>query len=433
MTTITNLAKGASQDVTFTYTVKESDAGKSISNTITAISGTAQASATSAAVSVMEPVTSMQVTASAIPPSNGLSYGANETITFNCVIKNTGNTVLNNIRVNTSKSPYIDTVKIIQSSGYTIDSSNIATINTINPNNSVTIIATSKQLSPDLSGSMGNQYGSFTVTGENVEQVTVETSRFMLMRKIASTQEEFDQLSWTQLKAICTEVMTGVGITYDDIKPMGGFTKNMSITFDSKAYECQAQLVSIGTTLAYRPEGNNIYCPMTFMPLPIYGTLFYYKNGLTSTKNPGNYADSQVKTVSSSAYNAIESSVRSLIRPAKLIEVDQDYLYGLTEERKYNEIGSYNCYAPSHYELTGIDVYGKEGIPFTHGSKIKRIKAILTSSNYETGAKDVWWLRTRFLDSSSSTYKVFRVSSAGVPTAVDASSSKGRLAFCFNL
>lgn len=403
MTTITNLARGASQDVTFTYTVKPEDAGKSISNTITAISGTAKASAVSAAVSVMEPVRSMEVNVTASNPKNGLAYVTNEVANFTATIRNTGNVDLTNVTFELDAGTYMTTPEIVESGYYTKTSSNIGSIGRIAPGDSINVSATSTPRNQSKNASTDNQAVSYSVGADNINKATYWSDRFNVSILVPQTQAEFSNLSWAQVNYLATDIVNGNSITREDTQHLVGMTKTLSITYPSSTtITYNVQLVSkYGSPLA--SGGNTAY---TFMTVELVNA----KSGTgsaTDTSKPSSYGSSPTNTVCTNLYNGVYSTLKPYIKQVSIKTCSPSTLYGLTSSRVYDTSDVY-LYQPSAIEINATGTYGAEGSAFSGRSSIDKIKSVARTTNAVT-----WSTRSRYYSTSTSKYMQYTITASG--------------------
>lgn len=184
MATIQTLASGASQDVTFTYTIKESDIGKTdLKQTVTASSDTATIQASSPAINIEAVRKTITVTVTrANNPADGSAYAKGEAATFNIAVKNTGNQTLTNVVVSAVTSGATVSNGTISSLGigatstvtgsYTIQQSDLGSTNL-----AITFKATSG-----------------TVTAQGASPV------LPIKKAFPENEAEFAALSWAEIK-----------------------------------------------------------------------------------------------------------------------------------------------------------------------------------------------------------------------------------------
>ncbi|MCH3967527.1 MAG: InlB B-repeat-containing protein [Atopobiaceae bacterium] len=160
-----DLAAGQTKTITATYTVTQADvdAGTTVTNVATATSKGGTTDPSDPAPFTPEaqaPLFTSEKTITSTP-SNGTSYAADETVTFDIVVTNTGNTTLTGVAVKDELAG----ATIVEGTGYAVNADGTATVSSIAPNTSAIVKATYTVTQADVDA--GNLSNVATVTTSN--------------------------------------------------------------------------------------------------------------------------------------------------------------------------------------------------------------------------------------------------------------------------
>lgn len=363
MATIQTLASGASQDLTFTYTIKESDIGKTdLKQTVTASSDTATIQASSPAINIEAVRKTITVTVTrSNNPSDGSAYAKGEAATFNIAVKNTGNQTLTNVVVSAVTS------------GATVSNGTIASLG-IGATSTVTGSYTIQQ--SDLG--KGTITITFQASASGVTTVQGSAAAFAVKKAVPSTDAEFNALSWDEIKKLANDCAANGTATYTD---MLGLSKKATIgsygTFDF-------QLVALnnGNKTSGGKAGFTFLSKQTVVRAPavLMGSSATWTN--CSVRS----------TLSTTILNAFPADLKSVIEPVSVQYITSPANGSSNNSSAATSTVSDSLWLPSWYEVSGDNIRGTEGNKFdwfvAHNANSDRAKVD------GSGNVAFWWLRT---------------------------------------
>lgn len=372
MANIASLASGAKQDVTFTYTIKESDIGRTdLVETITASSDTASVQAASPAVKIESKRLSMSMTLTrSNNPKDGSAYAKDETVQWSIVVRNTGNQTLSNITVSAVTS------------GATVASGTIASL-AIGGSSTKTGSYTIQE--SDL-GSDNLTVTFKAVSGSTTVQQTSDIIPVQAGIPNPKTETEFNALSWADIKLMADDCAKLGASGVEKYKHMLGWSKEANFGntfFGGVGAMTDCQLVGLNA----RKNGNN-YAGFSFATKWVSAST-HQMGTSTSIKDWGN----------SSIRTTIDNSLTTSAVPQEIknVWIPTDTKFMLSFGYVVNVDSNKYLWIPSYYELTGDEKYGKEGdgvldfFKASNGNKI-RWKSVQVSD---------WWTRTHVPDTTS--------------------------------
>lgn len=391
MANIANLARGASSDVTFTYTIKESDIGKTnLINTITASGGGASAvNINSPAVNVEAVRKTMTMTVSRTNnPADGAAYAKDEAVTWSIVIKNTGNQTLTNVAVTGNN-------------GATVTNGTIASLG-IGASSTLTGQYTIEQT--DLGSK--NLTITFTASGSGAS-VSQTTAVIPVKAAVPSSQDEFAALSWAEIKKMADDCAKNGA---DNYRSMLGFTK--PVTFPEYG-TVNMRLVSFNNKDKSDGTGKAGFC---FESVEMLNARQMYTNNTTIRI----WSLCSCKNFLANRFNTLSSDLQSVIAEVSNKCLSEPYNGGNTVPSIYTV--NDKLWIPSLIEAVGPDYTGankpsyipQEGELFewykVHNTANDRIK---NKNPVDGSATNVscWWTRTPY--KTSSEYKFFVIVNNG--------------------
>lgn len=385
MTKINSLAPGKSQDVTFSYTVKESDLGRTdLINTITiSADGVSNVTAKSAAANVEKRNETITATNPAITSTAGSGvkvYIPGETVTWETKITNTGNVDIDGLTVRCDSGHTIN-----NGNGYSV-SNNIAYANKMQKGATITIPiaytvvrSNSDSVSPTISVYI-NDSKKTSSTGDAAQ----------LLGTPPSNEAAFGNLSWNKIKAFAYDCAINGTSRYTS---WVGWRKTDIEKVNSTTYYLNFTLVALkNSKKSVSPEAYNGFTFLsehTLFNSYIAYTASVFRPYGSSSNMLSNNAEKWIDNMSDELKSVISNTVL-------------DYVSDVSQSPgTISQFNNNKLFVPSLYELTGVTTsfaltYPAEGQVFDYfkstgvGTSDKRTKSIYTKTSENVS----WWTRT---------------------------------------